>query len=343
MKTPKHNAMRPEWEPCKAVLLAWPHKDTDWAHMLPQVEECYRNMAAAIAPSARLIIVTPNPLHVSQQLQQAGVDTATVVEMPTNDTWTRDYGPIASLDADGNSVYANFCFNGWGLKFAANHDNLVNGHLTEQGILPEMSNHLGFVLEGGSLETDGEGTLLTTSRCLLSPNRNGDLTRAQVEDYLKKTPGCSRVLWVENGFLEGDDTDSHIDTLARFVPNNTIVYVGAPDAADIHYAELQAMRAELQAMRTADGKPYRLVELPMAAAAYDEDGQRLPATYANFLLINGAVIMPVYGNPELDALAVQRMAEACPGWEIRTVDCNALIRQHGSLHCATMQLPRTNV
>ena len=333
-----------EWEPQQAVLLAWPHQDTDWAYMLPEVTDCYVRLAHAVARFAKLIIVAPETDSVRALLADIPEERIAFLDILTNDTWTRDYGAITTLStADGSPVYNDFCFNGWGLKFAANHDNLVTRKMVFSGLLAgRYRNELGFVLEGGSIESDGAGTILTTRECLLSPNRNGDLTRREIGRKLKSVFGAQRVLWLDHGALAGDDTDSHIDTLARLAPDNTIIYVGCDDPADEHFAELRAMRSDLRAMRSASGEPFNLVELPLPDAIYDDEGNRQPATYANFLIVNNGVLVPVYNQPKKDRLACQIIRVAFPGHEIVPVDCRALIQQHGSLHCATMQFPVIN-
>ena len=333
-----------EWEPQQAVLLAWPHQDTDWAYMLPEVTDCYVRLAHAVARFAKLIIVAPETDSVRALLADIPEERIAFLDILTNDTWTRDYGAITTLStADGSPVYNDFCFNGWGLKFAANHDNLVTRKMVFSGLLAgRYRNELGFVLEGGSIESDGAGTILTTRECLLSPNRNGDLTRREIGRKLKSVFGAQRVLWLDHGALAGDDTDSHIDTLARLAPDNTIIYVGCDDPADEHFAELRAMRSDLRAMRSASGEPFNLVELPLPDAIYDDEDNRLPATYANFLIVNNGVLVPVYNQPKKDRLACQIIRVAFPGHEIVPVDCRALIQQHGSLHCATMQFPVIN-
>ena len=234
----------------------------------------------------------------------------------------------------------DFCFNGWGKKFAADQDNRINGKLMEQGVFNgTYTDHLDFVLEGGSIESDGHGTLLTTSECLLSANRNDRLNRADIEERLKAFLHVERILWLDHGYLSGDDTDSHIDTLARFCPDQTIAYVKCEDRKDEHYEALARMEEQLRTFRTLQGTPYRLVALPMPEAIFDEDGQRLPATYANFLVVNGAVLMPTYHQPALDEQARKALQKAFPQHEVVGIDCRPLIRQHGSLHCCTMQFP----
>lgn len=335
-----------EWEPCRAVMIAWPHAATDWVYMLDEVEQCYQNLAQAIVEFADLIVVTPEPAHVEAMLRAkiGDLSRVSIAVTDTNDTWTRDYGPISTISEDGDKdlvVLNDFCFNGWGLKFAADLDNLVTRKLIFNEILGREAryrNELSFVLEGGSIESDGKGTLLTTRRCLLSPNRNGGLTRHEISRHLKDVLGVTKIHWLDHGALEGDDTDSHIDTLARLAPDDTIIYTGCENPADTHYAELSAMRDEIRALRTAEGRPFNLIELPLPAAIHDEDGQRLPATYANYLVVNGGVLVPSYGQPKTDRLASLMIGSAYPGKKVVQVDCRALIRQHGSLHCATMQI-----
>jgi agmatine/peptidylarginine deiminase len=240
----------------------------------------------------------------------------------------------------GKPVLLDFKFNGWGLKFASHYDNLITSRLVHHGVFNpgfDYENHLSFALEGGSLESDGKGTLLTTAECLLSPNRNGSHTKEDIEIYLKKSLGVSRFLWLYHGFLEGDDTDSHVDTLARFCAEDVIAYVSCDDSSDIHFQALKKMEEELKAFRTADDKPYTLIPLPMADESVF-DGCRLPATYANFLIINGAVLVPVY-NSSKDSVALSQMKKAFPHHDVVPIDCSALIKQHGSLHCVTMQFP----
>lgn len=340
-----HLRLPAEWESADAVLMAWPHEGTDWADMLEEIRACYANIIAALACRTRIIIIGPEEPESRFLPSGPDADNVIYINIPTNDTWTRDYGPITTIRTSEGSVSLvinDFKFNGWGLKFAADRDNLATRTLSEAGIFNgDYNNVLNFVLEGGSIESDGQGTLLTTEDCLLSPNRNGASSLSEIEDVLAANLGISHFLWLRHGALEGDDTDGHIDTLARLVPpGDTILYVGCNDPEDSHYQPLQLMLKDLRDLRTPEGNPYHLIELPLPDAVYDpEDGHRLPATYANFLIINDAVLLPVYGQPMKDMLAKMTVAAAFPGYEIIPVDCRALIRQHGSLHCATMQLP----
>ena len=332
-----------EWAPQSAIQLTWPHSGTDWAPMLPEVTECYLKMAFEMASRQPLLIVTPEPENLQQLLEQrlpANVlENICIVKAETDDTWARDHGFITVEDTDGWHLL-DFRFNGWGGKFEAQHDNAINAELYRQGVLQgHYDNCLDFELEGGSIESDGAGTILTTRECLLSPNRNGDLTRREIGRKLKSVFGAQRVLWLDHGALAGDDTDSHIDTLARLCPQHTIVYVQCTDPHDEHYDALQAMQQQLRTFRTPKGEPYRLLPLPMPRPLHDADGLRLPATYANYLVMNTAVLYPQYAQPDLDAAAAATLAQAFPGRDVVGIDCRALICQHGSLHCATMQFP----
>jgi agmatine deiminase len=328
-----------EWEEQRFVQLSFPHMDTDWAEMLEAALSCFGAIAASISQYEDVLIVCKDKAAVAECLRSARQERLHFVEMDTNDTWARDHGGITLYEA-GQPVILDFVFNGWGLKFAANHDNLITGRLAAQGAFGSVPlRHGGIVLEGGGIESDGQGTLMVTSACLLSPNRNPHLSKRQVTAILKKTFGLSRILWLDHGYLAGDDTDSHIDTLARFCDTETIAYVKCADPSDEHYAALSCMEQQLRKFRTAGGQPYRLVALPMATACYAEDGHRLPATYANFLIINEAVLVPIYGVPE-DEAALEIISRCFPDRTTIPIDCRVLIEQHGSLHCVTMQYPK---
>lgn len=332
-----------EWFPQSGVQLTWPHAGTDWNYMLQEVTECYLHIAYEIAVREKLLIVSPEPENVKrlliEKLPSHIQENIRWAQCPTNDTWARDHGFITLLNPKG-ALLLDFRFNGWGMKFAANWDNQINRRLMQTDCLKgDYQNCLDFVLEGGSIESDGAGTILTTSECLLSPNRNEKLSREEIEELLKDMFNARRVLWLDYGYLAGDDTDSHIDTLARFCPNQTIAYVQCTDTEDEHFQALQLMEEQLRNFRTEDGEPYRLIPLPLPAAIYDEDGQRLPATYANFLIVNQTVLMPTYGQPQNDEKACKALQKAFPKYGITGIDCRPLIRQHGSLHCCTMQFP----
>lgn len=329
-----------EWYPQSAVQLTWPHEGTDWAPMLDEVVPCFVAIAKEVIKREKLLIVCPDESVVRSQLGEVDYSQIIFREMETNDTWARDHGGISVFDG-GMPVVYDFVFNGWGMKFVANHDNLITRKLFysktfAEGIVPV--NMQPFVLEGGSIESDGKGTLLTTVECLSSVNRNEYLQREELENYLKQVFGLERILWLESGYLAGDDTDSHVDTLARFCSEDTIAYVQCADEEDEHYDELQEMEEELKEFTQANGEPYRLIALPMADKVEWKD-ERLPATYANFLIINGAVLLPFYNSPK-DEVAKAALQEAFPDREIVGINCLPLIKQHGSLHCVTMQYPK---
>lgn len=303
--------MLAEWEPQSAVQLTWPHKDTDWAPILPEITAVYEEMKREIESRETVIVVD---------------------DIPHNDTWARDHGFI-TVEENGQLILLDFKFNGWGEKFAAELDNDINRQLYEQQLVKGIyESHLDFVLEGGSIESDGKGTIFTTTCCLMAPHRNQPLTQQEIEQQLKEWLGAERIVWINHGSLIGDDTDGHIDTLVRIAPNDTLLYIGADD----EHPDLLLMEQELQQLRTIDGHPYRLLRLPMPRPIYD-DGERLPATYANYLVINGAVLVPTYNQPDLDQEAISTIGKAFLDREIIGIDCRAVIRQHGSLHCCTMQ------
>ncbi|MEE7546162.1 agmatine deiminase family protein [Xanthomonas sp. Kuri4-1] len=330
-----------EWEPQSAVLIAWPHADTDWAERLAEVEETYIALVAAITrfePAVVCVADEDLQIYAEARLRSARVAMERVrfVVAPYNDTWLRDSGPITLRREPGGFRLLDFRFTGWGGKFEASLDDQLIGALQAAGVFAQPAlQSIDFALEGGAIDTDGAGTLLTTWQCLHErhPQRTRAALTADLADWLAQ----DRVLWLEHGYLEGDDTDAHVDTLARFAAADAIVYQGCDQPEDSHYGELQAMGAELAALRTADGRPYRLFVLPWAQPIVDA-GRRLAASYANFLIVNGAVLMPAYGDPA-DAAAQAVLAQAFPGREIVPVPCRPLIWQNGSLHCLTMQLP----
>lgn len=340
-QAPSTTVMPAEWQPQDAIMLAWPHRGTDWHYMLADAQQCFKNVARAIVQEMPLIIITPNVDEVSRQL--ADIDHSDRIiyqEIETNDTWARDFGPI-SVYTNETPHLLDFKFNAWGMKFAACHDNLINCKLEQNNIFKaQMINCQDFVLEGGSIESDGNGTILTTSNCLLSPNRNGFLNKQGIEQELMRRLGAKKVLWLNSGELVGDDTDAHIDTLARLAPGNTILYVKSDDTGDEQFESLQRMENELMRMTNEQGEPFRLVPLPCPSPIHDEDGLRLPATYANFLITNKQVLVPIYGQPATDARALEVVQSVFTNRDVVGIDCNALIKQHGSLHCITMQIPQ---
>ena len=374
-----------EWEAQWGVMLTWPHEDTDWKPYLTEITETFVAMSREIAAREHLLIVVPKAEIVPEDVQK--IERVVIFECPTDDTWARDHGPIVLVEECGvRRLWLNFRFNGWGEKFPAENDNRIVALLFEEMTRDEerearseergarnvqcsmfnvqcpmfnvqcsmsnvqLENHQDFVLEGGSIESDGRGTIFTTSQCLLAPNRNQPLTREEIEAELKRRLRAERVVWLDYGNLVGDDTDGHIDTIVRCAPDDTLLYVGCDNENDQQFADFQALEQQLKSLQTADGKPYRLLRLPMPETIFEEtiseeggtrkeERERLPATYANFLILNGAVLAPVYGQPENDAEAIRVIGEAFPDRDIIPIDGRTIIRQHGSIHCLTMQIP----
>ena len=352
MNTNENHSFRlpAEWEPQSGVILIWPHEDTDWCPYLEDITEVYLQMADAITRYEALLITARDTELVRSllagRLTEEQMKRVTLFTCDNNDTWARDVAPI-SLTSNKTSKNSSqplrlldFCFNGWGEKFAAEKDNRINRQLYEAELLQGvLESHKDFVLEGGSIESDGERTLFTTTSCLMAPHRNQPLTQEDIDKRLRLFfPNVERVIWLDYGQLAGDDTDGHIDTIVRIAPNNTLLYIGCDDKEDEHYEDFRLLEEQLKQLRTLDGKPYRLLRLPMPDAIYDDD-ERLPATHANFLIINGAVIVPTYNQPEKDKAALDTIQEAFPDREIIGIDSRTIIRQHGSIHCLTMQLP----
>lgn len=335
--------MPAEWEPQAALLIAWPHETTDWRDSMAHIEPVYIELVRATAAVQSVWIVCQDALHadhVIERLQAADVEQDNVMPVIAayNDTWIRDYGPIAVMHGDTPRLL-DFRFNGWGGKFDARLDDRVNALLNGGGLFggtPLVA--LPQILEGGSLETDGAGTLLTTSGCLLGASRNPDMQRADWEQLFAEELGCDHVLWLENGYLAGDDTDGHIDTLARFADTGTIVYVSCDDPDNPNYSALQAMAAELRQCRQANGEAYQLVALPSPQPRHDDQGQPLPASYANFIVINQRVLVPLYDDPA-DVTAQTALQQVFPERTIIGIDARAMVKQGGVLHCASMQIP----
>ena len=301
--------------------------------MLEEITATYEEMAREIRKREQLLIVAP------EGVQLPALPALHVTRFTSDDTWARDHGFISLVDDQGGRRLLDFKFNGWGEKFPAELDNAINRRLYDEGkISGEYIDCLDFVLEGGSIESDGKGTIFTTSGCLLAPHRNQPLSQAEIEARLKQELCAERIIWIDHGHLTGDDTDGHIDTLVRICPDDTLLYIGCDDPQDEQYEDLRLMEEQLKTFRTLEGKPYRLVKLPMPRPILFE-GERLPATYANFLVINGAVLCPTYDQPDLDAEALRLIGEAFPDREIVGIDCQSIIKQHGSLHCCTMQYP----
>ncbi len=323
--------------------MTWPHAGGDWGGQLAAAYAASADIGAKITRYQMLLSVCRSRRHVQlvgRLLRRSGADMARALFCiaDSNDCWTRDHGPLTTLSGN-RPVLNDFDFNGWGGRFPCALDTAITSHLFRQQVFGGASiNPQCLVLEGGAVETDGCGTLLATRSSILSRHRNPGKDPSQVERTLRDTLGFRRILWLDHGHLSGDDTDGHIDTLARFAAPDTILYSSAP-AGDDDHEQLAAMHLQLRGFRTVDGRPYRLLALPFPGVRRDVSGRRLPASYANFLIINRALLAPTYGvRQDLDAIALFR--QAFPRRDILAVDCRPLIQQNGSLHCLTVQLPR---
>ncbi|MGN1221017.1 MAG: agmatine/peptidylarginine deiminase [Candidatus Cryptobacteroides sp.] len=337
-----------EWEMQDGVQLTWPHCDTEW-YELEKVLGCYVDIAYQILRFEKLIIATRDigecKSDISRIAAQKGLeidlDRIAFYETPLNDTWARDHGGISVFGDNGEKYLYDFVFNGWGLKFASNLDNRITRNIFDAGAFAEDVMGVDmrpYVLEGGSIDSDGCGTMLTTTECLCSLNRNEYLSKEEIEEELCGAFGLKRILWLDHGTIIGDDTDSHVDILARFCSPDTIAYMRCTDPDDPHYEPLAKMERQLKEFRTLDGKPYNLIPLPLPEPLYLDD-YRLPASYANFLIVNGGVLVPAAGSP-MDEVVRKRLQTAFPDREIVMIDCRPLLSGHGSLHCITMQFPQ---
>ena len=336
-----------EWEKQGCVQLTWPHRDSLW-YEVEKVQQCYTKIAEAILRYEPLVIVGRSEAECRRDLARCAeelglsldLDAIRYAECEINDTWARDHGGISVIGADGSKHVLDFVFNGWGLKFASDLDNQITRRMFSKGIFAHdvfLVDMRPYVLEGGSIDTDGEGTLLTTTECLTSLNRNEYLSKEEIENHLSKAFGLKRILWLDHGTIAGDDTDSHVDILARFCSRDTIAYTCCEDPSDENYAPLKAMEEQLRSFRTLDGKPYKLVPLPLPDAMY-LDGYRLPGSYANFLIINGAVLVPGSGSAK-DDIVKETLQKVFPERKVEVIDCRPLLSGHGGLHCITMNYP----
>ncbi len=312
-----------EFEKQTYTQIIFPHKDTDWVSYLDEAKKCFINIINAIIKYQKCLVVCANVKEVKSYFDTD--DNLEFVEYKTDDTWARDCSALCVEEEDGIKML-DFRFTGWGGKFEAKKDDAMTSFLNPQAIRCD------FILEGGGIESNGDGIILTTSKCMLNKNRNKNLTKDDITKKLKSFFGAKDILYLNYGYLAGDDTDSHIDTLARFIDKKTIMYVQCLDKSDEHYKELKLMEDELK--RYTFEYDFKLIPLPMCDAVYFED-ERLPATYANFLFVNNAVLVPIYGVKQ-DKEALSIFEKTFKDRDIVEIDCSTLIKQHGSLHCVTM-------
>ena len=311
--------------------IIFPHAKSDWAEYLDEAQETFVNIIHTIIKFQKCLVVCDNVASVKSRFEPH--PNLFFVEYQTNDTWARDCSVLSVQDGDTISLL-DFTFTGWGGKFDASLDNGMSQKIAK--CYSSKAETIDFILEGGGVESNNEGIILTTSECVLNKNRNARFRDEEITQKLKNFFGAKEILYLHNGYLAGDDTDSHIDTLARFCDEKTIMYVECNDKTDEHYEALHAMKKELEALQASHD--FKLVALPMTSPLHYDD-ERLPSTYANFLFVNGAVIVPTYGVKE-DAEALEIFRKTFPNKEIVGVDCSVLVRQHGSLHCVTMNFPK---
>jgi len=336
------NNLPAEWAPQDAILLCWPHESMDWAPILGEVEPVFTQIASIISSDQPVIIIARDHSHQTVIERLLGNSTTNQnnikwLHQTNNDTWCRDFGPI-TIRRDAVTIALDYHFNGWGNKFESAMDNLTTTQLKAEGILNCDVETIDMVLEGGSIDSDGIGSLLTTEQCLLSPERNPELNKQLIEDLLKQQLGCERIIWLKSGQLDGDDTDSHVDNLARFCNPNTIAYTSCSDPHDIHYQSLKQMENELNALRTTDNQLYQLIAMDIPAAIYDHE-QRLPASYVNFLITNNHVLMPTFNDPN-DNINLAKLQSVFTDRKVIGINSEAIIKQSGSIHCLTMQLSK---
>ena len=332
-----------EWEQQSGIQLTWPHANTDWKPYLEDITKVFVDMAKVITSEELLVVATPEidtvRNQLSQELTKSQLDNVIFYDIDTNDTWARDHAPLTLITDSKETCVLDFKFNGWGEKFEWRKDNNITSQLNDCGAYhSDYENDTDFVLEGGSIESDGKGSVFTTTFCLMAEHRNQPLTREEVEERLLKSLHAKRIVWLDYGQLIGDDTDGHIDTIVRLAPNDTIIYNGCDDESDEQYNDFKSLEEQLHQIKTIDGQSYNLLRLPMPDAMYD-DGERLPATYANFVITNKSVICPTYSQPTRDNIAMEVLQRAFPNHNIVGIDASTVVRQHGSLHCLTMQYP----
>ncbi|MBF7049471.1 agmatine deiminase family protein [Campylobacter volucris] len=310
-----------EWHKQELLLLSLPHKDTDWKPYLEEILQSYEEFIKAVARFQKVLLIAPSESDFARFKSIENVD---FFQCETNDTWIRDFGAIDVYE-DEKLIGLDFTFNAWGDKFQSFLDNAVNSKLFNNKLQGKLEK-IDFILEGGSIDFNGDGVMLTTTTCLLNENRNLHFNQAQIEKKLKDIFGLKEIIWLENGFIKGDDTDSHVDTLARFINENTIAYCICEDKNDEHYEALKAMENELKKTK------FNLLPLPLPKPIYYND-KRLGATYANFVFINNALIVPTY-NDTNDSIIINTLQKACKDQEVIGVDARVFLRQNGSLHCS---------
>lgn len=310
-----------EWENQELLMLSIPHSNSDWAEYLDEILDSYEELVKVVSKYQKVLLIAPNQSDFDRFKK---FDNCEFLQIDTDDTWIRDYGAI-DVEKDSEIISYDFKFNAWGGKFSSSKDDVVNKKLFEH--FGTKLTEINLILEGGSIDFNGDGVMLTTTECLLNDNRNR-LSKDELEARLKDLFGLRKIVWLNHGFIKGDDTDSHVDTLARFIAPNKVAYAACLDENDEHYKELNLMKKELE------NAGFELVALPLPKPVF-YNGKRLGATYCNFIFINGAVIVPTYGDKEADEYAINALKSALPNKDIIGVDSRVFIRQNGSLHCSS--------
>ncbi len=335
--------MPAEWEPHAGTWLAWPHKEESWPGNFGPIPAVWVEIVRALEPSEHVNILVNDAAAataVRERLGEAGISTRNVSlhVIPTNDAWVRDHGPtfVTRRIANRRELAAvKWRYNAWGGKYPPwDLDDAVAEQVAAAVGAPVF--RPGIILEGGSIDVNGNGTLLTTEACLLNPNRNPQLHQAQIEQYLREYLGVSHILWLGDG-IDGDDTDGHIDDLARFVDASTVVTVLESDPRDENFELLQANYERLRHMTDQDGRALRVATLPMPRPVV-YDGQRLPASYANFYIANAAVLVPTFNDPN-DAAALQTLQQLFPERRVVGIHATEMVWGLGAVHCVTQQQP----
>jgi len=344
MKSPKESGyfFPAEFAKHEATWLSWPHKEASWPGKIDTIYPNYSQFIKYLALSEKVRINVLDEAMKNfalKHLEKAGVDLSQVAFFmhPTNDAWCRDHGPafLVNPDTEIKKVIVDWGYNAWGNKYPPfDLDDVIPTLIGKEFNIPVY--HPGIVMEGGSVEFNGKGALLTSTACLLNPNRNPHLSQGQIEQYLYDYYGVDQVLWVDEGIV-GDDTDGHIDDTVRFVNEDTVITVVEENVHDENYALLQTNLKQLKNMRLLNGKQLNIIELPMPDAVIYED-QRLPASYANFYISNGHVIVPTY-RCDKDGKALQIIADCFPGREVVGIDSTDIIWGLGSFHCLSQQEP----
>ncbi len=314
-----------EWEEQEHIMLVFPSPKSDWEHSIYHIQKSYIELIKTIALYQKCIVLCENKTKLSKILPKSKY--IKLLQIDTNDTWIRDFGAITVYE-NNKTKLLNFQFNAWGGKFEYKKDNQINQKLKELKFFKTPMKDINFVLEGGSIDTNAQGVLLTTQNCIFNQNRNPKFSKKQILEVLRTTLGVNEIITLQNGSLIGDDTDSHIDTLARFLDEETIAYAKCYNKDDEHYLSLKKMEEELKKTK------FHLIPLPLPSPKYFLN-HRLPATYLNFVFVNGALIVPTYKDKN-DKIALEILQNFFPSKDIVGVDASIFIREHGSLHCATM-------